>query len=223
VSKEINVSLGGLSWTIKRGRLGTYLALQKANAAITGACRDRSNGEVAGGLFYFLKIVIADFDRGHFNQCPWYEIIKAYQEVNELNKFEDKDKFALFRVGDPSPSKPVAWDHDERAIILWIHLIADAYKWSKAEIENLWPEEAAALLQEILADDQERREFSYSLSEMAYHYDNNTKKSKFRPLPRPLWMVGGTDKKLHKIKKSLLPIGNVIYPESDKRFAEDKE
>ena len=62
-------------------------------------------------------------------------------------------------------------------------------------------------------DDQLEREFYYGLSEVAYHYDAATKKSKFVPLPRPNWMRPKVEpEKVVKtpIPASMIPMGVVI-------------
>lgn len=216
--EAIEIKLGGLAWKVRRGRLGTFLRLLKAKRLIQNASKKGDSGSIADGLFEYFQTAIPKLNRGQFNSAPWYEIIQAYIRIGELNKIKKVDQYALFSIGDPSPKSPVAWDHDERTVILWIHIIAYAYKWSKQEIENLWPEEAIGYIQEILAEDQMRQEFEYSLSEIAYPYDSATKKQKYKPLMRPLWMVGSKRPKLYRVEKKLLPIGNVIYPPGEDRF-----
>jgi len=60
-------------------------------------------------------------------------------------------------------------------------------------------------------DDQLDREFIYGLSEIAYHYDKNTKTRKFVPLPRPHWMREKIQPvKKFPILKAMMPMGNII-------------
>ncbi|KKL45509.1 hypothetical protein LCGC14_2354950, partial [marine sediment metagenome] len=124
--------------------------------------------------------------------------------------------FSIIRFAQDG-GKPVPWDHSERSIIMWIHLIASCYSWSKEDIENLWPEEATAFVQEIIADEQHEREFVHSLSKVAYEYQKSSGKSRYKPLSQPAWMrFRQPIQKKHlitKVPKGLLPVGNVIYPE----------
>lgn len=108
-------------------------------------------------------------------------------------------------------SKEESWDYPARTWHLYSHLLAKNYGWTLEYISQLQVEEALATIQEIIVDDQLSREFEYGLSEVAYHYDKNTKTSRFVPLPRPHWMRP----KIQPIKKTLIPkgmmpVGNII-------------
>lgn len=106
------------------------------------------------------------------------------------------------------------WSYDGRMWHLYSHLLAKNYGWTLEYISCLQVEEALAKIQEIMVDEQLEQEFFYSLSETAYSYDQQTKKSKYVPLPRPSWMRPKVEPE--KIKKfaipaSLLPFG-VVNP-----------
>jgi hypothetical protein len=64
-------------------------------------------------------------------------------------------------------------------------------------------------VQEILIDDQMRREWEYSLSQVAYKYDKRGK-GELVPLKRPGWMLASGGPPKSKILKKLLPVGNII-------------
>jgi hypothetical protein len=217
-SDRIEVTIAGLVQKVERVRLGSYLKLQRAAKHLSEAAAQADTGAIAEALFEYLKACIPDLDRGEFNEAPWYEVISAFQSLRQLNSIRGAENFSMLTNAAPNDGKTVAWDHDERHVLIWIHTIANAYKWAKAEIENLWPEEAIGYIQEILAEDQLEKEFLYSLSEIAYPYDKATKKSKFKPMQRPLWMVAGGGRKNDRVLKSMLPVGNVVYPEDDERF-----
>jgi hypothetical protein len=91
--------------------------------------------------------------------------------------------------------------------ILWIRLIATAYGWSKTEIESLWPEDAAIYVQEILTDEQIRKEWEHSLSTVAHPLDKQGK-DQYRPLRRPSWMSPRPRKT--RIPRNMLPKGHII-------------
>lgn len=215
---RIEVTIAGLVQICERVRLGSYLRLQRVAKRLSKAAAQADTGAIADALFEYLNACIPDLARGKFNEAPWYEVISAFSDLMQHNRIRGAENFSmLVNVGAKS-GKTVAWDHDDREILIWIHTIANAYKWSKSEIENLWPEEAVGYIQEILVDHQFEREFLYSLSELAYPYDKATKKSSFRPMERPLWMVAGGGRKNDRVLKSMLPVGNVIYPDGEERF-----
>ena len=72
------------------------------------------------------------------------------------------------------------------------------------------PEEAVIYIQEIMLDDQFKREWEYSLSGQGMIYNKTTRTSRFRPLTRPKWMVK-REPTVVKMPRSLLPVGNVVY------------
>jgi hypothetical protein len=187
--------------------------------SLSKAATQADTGAIADALFGYLIVCIPNLDRSKFDEAPWHEVISAFRQTRNLNIIPDAENYSLLRNVETSKNKKtVAWDHDDREVLLWIHTIANSYKWSKSEIEELWPEEAIAYIQEILVEEQLNREFLYSLSEIAYPWDKATKKSKFRPMERPLWMVAGGGRKNDRVLKKMLPVGNVIYPEGEDRF-----
>gem|GEM_PF-1164995 len=218
-SDPIEVTIGGLDYTIDRVRLGSFLKLQRAARRLRKAADKADTGAIADALFEYLMACIPNLSREDFNNLPWYEVISAYQKILFLNAIPGAENFSMLKNVIPNKGGTIiAWDHDDREVMLWIHTIAMAYKWSRPDIENLWPEEAVGFIQEILADNQFEKEFIYSLSEIAYPYDKATKKSRFIPMTRPAWMVIGGGKKNERVLKEALPVGNVLYPKDDERF-----
>lgn len=218
----IEVTIGGLVHEIERVRLGSFLKLQRAARRLRKAANKADTGAIADALFEYLMACIPNLSREDFNYLPWYEVISAYQKILFLNAIPGAENFSMLKNVVTNKGTIIAWDHDDREVMLWIHTIAMAYKWSRKNIENLWPEEAVGFIQEILADQQFDKEFIYSLSEIAYPYDKATKKSRFIPMRRPAWMVVGGGRKDLRVLKRSLPIGNVVYPEDDERFKDVK-
>lgn len=207
------IALGGREWKISRARLGGFLRLQQARESLNQGIEEADNGQIVEGIFEFLRVAIPDLEAHEFNQAPWFDVFFAYSQVEDINRLPHGAEFAILKF--PSEGgRDVPWDNPLRAIILWIHLIATTYSWSKDEIENLWPEEAIAYVQEIMADQQEDREFAHMLSEVAYSYNKTTKKSQYKPLSRPLWMImQRPESAITKMRRDFVPIGNVLYPE----------
>lgn len=141
---------------------------------------------------------------------PWYEVANAYIliSIECLPRYD----FAVLQLRKNEPEKrKLSWDYKERTLYLWSHMIASAYGWTFDYISNIYFNDALALLQEIIIEEQLKREWEWSLSEIAYPYNESTKKSEFRPLPRPSWMqeILPEPKKV-RIPKSMLPVGIVV-------------
>lgn len=133
--------------------------------------------------------------------------------------------YAIYLANLPSPTLPLItsvpkeskkatkleWDYPGRLWYFYAHLIAGAYGWTLDYIAELETDEALALVQEILTEEQLEKEFTWGLSEIAYSYNKATKSSSLRPLPRPAWMLPAfKDIKPMKIARDMLPQGLVL-------------
>lgn len=209
----MTIALGGRAWRVERARLGGFLRLQQARESLNKGIADSDNGGIVDGIYEFLRVCIPDLAPHDFHSAPWYEVFAAYIEAEALNRLPFAAQFAIIQFPTIG-GRSVPWDNPLRSVLIWIHLIARAYSWSKAEIENLWPEEAVGFVQEILADQQSEREFAHSLSEVAYEYNKSTKKSRYKPLKRPVWMVmrQSDDRLITTFRRDMMPVGRVVYP-----------
>lgn len=213
----VEISIGERVWKVERARLGKYLDLARMRAHVVEAGTTGDNGLIAGSLYEYLSACLPDLDRSFFYSAAWYEIMQAFIDVTEANKIPQADMYALLS-DNGKEGKPVPWDFPGRDKAAIFNRFAKAYGWTLDVIKNIWPEEAIALLQEIIADEQEDKEFLHMLSEVSYSYNKQTRKSQYIPLPRPTWMVKGTaasveDRKkavMTKMRKDLLPAGVVI-------------
>lgn len=206
------ISLGGREWSISRARLGGFIRLQQARESLHKGVDEADNGLITDSLYECLRVAIPDLKPTDFHSAPWYEVFSAYLVVEQINTIPEHYEYSIIRFAQAS-RRGVPWDNPLRSSIIWIHIIARAYGWSKEQIENLWPEEAVAFVQEILADDQHEREFIHSLSQVAYQYNKATKKSKYVPLTRPIWMTARRKREVVTLlRKDLLPVGEVQYP-----------
>jgi hypothetical protein len=204
MTDSIQVALSGREFTVARARLGGYLALQGAQEHIDHAVQAQDNGRIADGLFLYLRIALADLEREAYEALPWFEVLTAYDAISALNRIPEATKFSILRRIEERKGRSV----------VWLHIIASTYHWSKAEIESLWPEDAIAFIQEIMVDEQLDREFLHSLSEVAYQYDKASKKSRYKPMNRPLFMVLRTDEPRRTLlHRAMLPVGKVVYPD----------
>jgi hypothetical protein len=109
-------------------------------------------------------------------------------------------------------NKKAPWEYNGRAWYFWLNLFAGRYGWSEIAISVMDIDTAIGLYQEIILDDQLKNEFVYGLSEIAYPYNQSTKKQEFRPMPRPEWMKPLIPKQLPiiKMRKDMLPMGNIV-------------
>jgi hypothetical protein len=215
VDRSVTVSLDGHEYEIHRARLGVYLQIQEAAERIDDASKGGDNRSISDALFAFLQISIPELTFEQFHASDWIQLIYAYSQIHGLNSF-DID-FALMKFQDSNDKGlPVPWEYPERLRYFWIHMIASAYHWSREAIEHLWPEDAVAFIQEILAHQHYDREFQHSLSKVSYSYDQATKRSKYQPLQKPAWMIARDPKQLiTRMPKALMPIGEVVYPEDE--------
>lgn len=125
-------------------------------------------------------------------------------------------KSPIVKLPLTSPSSDTAspddWDYEGRSWHRYTHLLSNAYGWTIEYISQLQVVEALAKIQEILTERQLDREFHHHLSEVAYAYDKNTKKSNYVPLDRPHWMRKKIkDVPRFKMPVSILPVGAVDY------------
>lgn len=125
----------------------------------------------------------------------------------------------LRKIVQKETNEKIGWEYSGRTWFVWLHLLASAYGWSINYIEYLDIDNAIALLQEILVDSQLKKEWEWSMSEIAYQYNEHTKTSKFVPLDRPEWMqpISKPVKKT-KIRISDIPVGLVMkWDENESR------
>jgi len=196
---------------VLRARLGKYLSLQAAASRLNKAAKSGDNGAIFAAICAYIQIALPEVSSETIALAPWYEVISAVADIGLLNAMESD--FAILKIGQGGKNSPVPWDYDDRLCYFWVHLLARSYHWTREQIEDLWPEEAIAFIQEVLAHDQYEREFAHSLSEVSYHYDKGAKTSKYVPLHRPAWMVLRDPKTLiTRMHKHMMPMGVVIYP-----------
>ena len=201
---SIRVDLNGREVHVLRARLGLFLKLERCLHDLEEAVKQRNSGGVVSAIYRY--ITTAADKAIDFSKLSWLETLAPFFDVRKMNTVSIDLPMLKIRIKERAIVSP--WDHPDRPFLMWIHLLAQNYGWSLTEIESLWPEDAAMYVQEILVDEQLIREWQYSLSSVAYPADKKGK-VKFRPLPRPSWMLRGRPRKI-KILKELLPIGNII-------------
>ncbi len=140
-----------------------------------------------------------------------YEVLDAFFALRQLNAWQWL--LPWLANSKTEPGQPEFYDYDGRRWAVWVHRLASRYGWSRDQIFDLWPEEAAAYIQEIMLSEFYEREDRRALSELSYRYDKATKISNFIPTPTYSWMVDDRPPAAVKTPIRLLPVGNVIKME----------
>ena len=190
---------------IMRPRLGLHLRLGQLSDEIQNALRAADSSRVAALIHRYFKLI--GFEPGELSGVRQLEI---YNVLFELNRIKMLFAFQLSPMSDPKEEMP--YEYEGRNWAWWVHKLASRYGWTSEEIFNLWPEEAAAYLQEIIVSEYDELDERRSLSQLAYKYNEITKESKFYPLPRPAWMKEKPGQKpaIRKLRRDMLPVGNII-------------
>lgn len=189
---------------LPKHRFGVWCNLEDFKAQIGRA----KVGSVSSLIYSYLSIALPiSFI---FKKLPWYTTLKWFSAVGE----KQRPNIKLPILDEHPPSKKeeiVSWDYDGRTWHFYSNLLASRYGWDLEYISNLTVEEALGKIQEILIDMQIDKEFQYSLSEVAYPYNKQTKKNEYKALERPYWMKPVLKKEVKKIKihKMFVPQGIV--------------
>lgn len=190
---------------IARPRLGLHLRLGKLSDEIQDALRAADSSRVAALIRKYFWLT--GFDS---NGLTGIEQLEAYNTLFELNRIKMLFAFQLSPISDPKEKVP--YEYEGRNWAWWIHKLASRYGWTSDQILNLWPEEVAAYLQEIIVSEYDELDERRSLSQLAYKYNKITKESKFHPIPRPVWMKEKPESRpiMRRVRRDMLPIGNII-------------
>ncbi len=158
-----------------------------------------------------------------WNEVAWFDFVSIYYKAIELNSPTLSFPFLQERQKE---EKKLPWEYEGRAWFFWLNLFAKNYGWDEKTIEELDIDTALGAMQEIFIDEQMEKEWDWGLSEIAYPYDTSTKKSKFKPLDRPAWMMPIIPKQMPTVRmhRKHLPIGNIIdlqAQEADRKKKKD--
>jgi len=191
--EELTVTLDGHDHVVRRARLGLYLELEQY---------ERKHAVVGYLQAYGLPTNVSGV-----------EGLRAYIALKKLNR--PKIQIPLLLAKANAKTKDANWNYEDRWTISYIHIVASAYHWSRADILNLNVDEFYCYVQEILTDTQMDREWVYSLSEIAYPFDSASKTRKFKPLERPSWMMLNATRwepEMVRMPKAMLPMGLILNP-----------
>lgn len=203
-----------IGFLMKRLKLREWAAMDDSRKAIKNTLED---GELRRTAELFYSIVCACSPVFRF--IPYkltrnlFWLYTASLFVSAMEKNLPAKKFPILQT--KSTGSPETWEYEGRGWFFWLNLFAESYGWNMEKIAKLDIDEAIGLYQEIIASQHVSREWEYGLSEFAYEYISSTKQSKYRPLPKPDWMLAGigtrkTTTPKVKILKSMMPVGNVF-------------
>lgn len=202
-------TLGDVEYPV-RITLRLWLELEEKNKTIVDFMKGKDMLGASATICSYLS-TFTKLDAEVLQSFFWMEIANAYSTI-VLACIPATD-FPLLH-GNKEKENPASWDYEGRTWYIWSHLIASKYGWTLDIIENLYFEDAIALIQEIMLDEQLEKEWQWSLSELAYPYNKTTKKSEFKALPRPSWMKEmpkiSKEPEVARIPLSMIPQGKII-------------
>lgn len=206
IEKKFHITLDDSFYTPLK--FGDFLRLEKCKENITESIKTLNRKT-------FLKTIqtIIDLQLGREVFLDAYSpdvVLYTVFEILNGNRLETELQFLKPPPDDGKESKTEIWHYPGRFYSQLIHILANNYHWELDKILQSDLNQLLFFIQEILVDAQMEREWTYGLSELAYKYNEGTKKSEFVPLMRPHWMdeklKAGLPEKV-RIPRSLLPYG----------------
>ena len=204
-------SLDGKDYVATRYKLREWLKLDAVRENILDAIEAKDIDGLSKSICAFVSIA-SSVSVDILLSLPWYDVTNAFLVTEAENKL--RLSFALLRTSKKKTDAP-AWEYTGRTWYWWLHLLSSHYGWSSEYIAELDIDDATGLLQEILTEEQLNREWQWSLTEIAYPYNESTKQSNFKPLDRPEWMMMALPEFMPKIpmiriRRDMLPVGFII-------------
>jgi len=213
VNDEIQITLNGEVYSLRKSKLREWIHLESLKDKIIELA-ERKDTAFSDAMCSYVSIFM-NVDKEIISVLPWWEVFLLFFEISHFNR--PNKELPIFRsIYEKSEEPP--WNYPEREWYSWVDKFASKYGWSIEQIAELEIEDAFALAQEIATNEQLEREWEWARTEIAYPYDQGTKKHIFKPLQRPFWMLGIDPKKpvqTVKIPKHMMPVGNVIRSKSN--------
>lgn len=204
----VKIVIDGVSVSVARCRLLAHLQLSKIEIKIKAA-----TDSVLISALVIEYLALAGVTDSKIKKASTYELLEAFFTLRQLNAWQWLLPWLANSELDTDGAPPEFYDYSGRRWAVWIHKLASRYGWSRDEIFNLWPEEAAAYIQEVMVSEYYEREDKRALSEISYKYDKATKMSRFIQTPVYGWMIDESLPTPVRVSVKLLPVGNIIKME----------
>jgi hypothetical protein len=196
--KVQEIQVGSIHLSVVRPHLKRWLELEQI--------KSRERADRVEMICHYLSAFL-DWTDEQLEQVGWVDALTIYSECLKVNSPKLNLSFMQFKE---EKTRVEPWDYPERWWYSFAHMLAQSYGWTLDTIAELDVDDALALVQEVLLDEQFKREWEWSLTEIAYPYDKGSKKSIFHPLERPAWMYVKKEIRKTRIPARMLPVGNVI-------------
>jgi len=203
------ITVQGKSVILLRLTLKGWTLLEGSKLEMDEAIKNKDFDKHYSAIVHFIELASSVSSKIDWNKVPWFEALSVYSQAVVLNS--PTIKFPIL-ISSKEDNKKLPWEYTGRAWYFWLHLLASNYGWVEETVGNLDIDTAIGLYQEILLSEQLDHEWTYSLSEIAYPYKEATKKSEYKPLERPEWMLPlqPTQMPVIRMRKDMLPIGNIV-------------
>jgi len=188
---------------ISKAKFKKWLELEDIRSRIKDAADQSENEKVSDLLCSYLSAALC---HGNWGKLPWEDVLKDY--LFSVDKHSPSREFRIFSV----QSDKQIFKINDSSWYSWSNLLARTFGWSLEYIAELDINDAISLIQEILYDEQLKKEWEWTLSDKSVHYDKRGK-GKFKPLDRPEWMKHHPKPKplkRHKLPTAHIPPGVVI-------------
>jgi hypothetical protein len=211
----VEFSLDGKSYVVTRYKLREWLKLDAVRESVVEAIETKDIDRLSKSICSLVSIA-SSVSVDILLSLPWYDVVTAFLAIESENKL--RLDFALLRTTKKKDADP-AWEYKGRTWYWWNNILSSHYGWTSEYIAELDIDDATGLLQEIMVDEQLDREWQWSLTEIAYPYNETTKQSNFKPLDRPEWMMIVSAENLPKIpivrmRRDMLPVGFIVRGKS---------
>lgn len=207
------IVLGSKQYTITRSKLKRWIELESLKTKTLDFAKRGRAMEFCDNILSYVSICTG-VEIDELDKLPWTEIVFTWQRLLSLNT--PNLDIPIYAVQNLDDKKKPVWDYEGRTWYTWVHDLAHEYGWTIEYIAELDIDDASSLLQELIINDQLDKEFHWMSSEVAYPYNESSKKGEFKPLQRPVWMMEqirsikeGKDQNI-RILKEHLPVGNII-------------
>ena len=204
------VHLGEFDYPLVKFKLKAWLDLEDLYTQILESAGTGNRERFTSSLYCYVSSAFS-IPEDKVKEFHWNEIARAFTEIHNYNRLDYKFPI-LRRIKERHKNTQEGWEYPGRSWFIWLHMLVKLSGWNVEYIENLEPNTAIALLQEIMVEEQLDKEFIWSMSEVAYPYNETTRKSKFQPLDRPEWMkpIVKDEVPTVRMRKSELPMGLVL-------------